>query len=273
MKKINFIKNNIIKISIFAFVILSAQITYAVGYTPLEPDAFGSGVVTAASSNLTSFLSAVFTFSIAIAVGLALIEIIWGGIIKMTTDSWSGKSEANNKIVNAAYGLALVLVSWLVLYTINPTLVSFSGNTFLNPPKEGSIKNTRAASTGDYFKKTPTYNPGATSTLVQSKIDSLNEFVAEVNTIVNPLGAVTGRTSCGSGAYACVEVIFDLPSDASSQEKLRSIATALIQNRFEVDIRVPTGTRGNYYGINSGGGSTIEDANLTAPLLQARRLR
>jgi hypothetical protein len=61
--------------------------------------------------------------------------IIWGGIIKMTTDSWSKTDEANKKIQNAVYGLVLALVSWLLLYTINPDMVTFSNNTFLGTPK------------------------------------------------------------------------------------------------------------------------------------------
>lgn len=99
-----------------------------VEYFALEPNAF-PGVSQASTGNLTSFLSAVFSFGIAAAIALALIMIIWGGMIKMTTDSWQGKDDAKSKITNAIYGLGLALISWLLLYTINPCLVQFTATS------------------------------------------------------------------------------------------------------------------------------------------------
>lgn len=58
--------------------------------------------------------------------------IIWGGVLYMTTDSWMGKDEGKTKILSALEGLGIALISWLILYTINPALVDFSNNTLLN---------------------------------------------------------------------------------------------------------------------------------------------
>ncbi|MBU6370740.1 MAG: hypothetical protein KGH93_00945 [Patescibacteria group bacterium] len=99
-------------------------------YTPLQPAAFAG--ITGNTTDLGSFLGSVFNWGIAVAVALALIMIIWGGIEKMTTDSWQKKDEGQKRIENALWGLGLALVSWLILYIINPTLVTFSGNTLLN---------------------------------------------------------------------------------------------------------------------------------------------
>jgi hypothetical protein len=101
-------------------------------YVKLEKNAF-PGVTN--STDLTSFLGQIFNFGIAIAVALALVMIIWGGILKMTTDSWNKQDEAKSKITNALYGLGIALISWLLLYTINPALVDFKNNTLLNPSK------------------------------------------------------------------------------------------------------------------------------------------
>lgn len=106
-----------------------------INYVPLEPGAI-EGLNTN-STNLVDFLNGVFKFGIAIAVVLAFIMIVYGGIMKMTTDSWTKQDTAKEKITNAIYGLGLALVSWLILYTINPCLVTWTGNgcdnTFLNP--------------------------------------------------------------------------------------------------------------------------------------------
>jgi len=131
-------KKLIINIGILGILLfISTNAVFAITYTPLEGDAF-PGVSQNVSKDLGAYLSNIFSFGIAIAVALALIYIIWGGIIKMTTDSWQGKDEAKSKITNAIYGLGLTLISWLLLYTINPNLVTFSGNTFLNPPPKST---------------------------------------------------------------------------------------------------------------------------------------
>ncbi len=95
-------------------------------YIPLEPSAFPG--TENATNNLGGFLGQAFNYIIALAVVLALIMIIWGGIEYMTTDSFSGKDDGKKKIQNAFWGLGLALVSYLVLSTINPCLVDFTGS-------------------------------------------------------------------------------------------------------------------------------------------------
>ena len=99
------------------------------------------------TSSLTGLLTSIFNFGIAAAVVLALIMIIWGGIIKMTTDSWQGQDDAKNKFENAGYGLGLALVSYVILYTINPCLVLFGdktscNNTLLFAPTSNEVSKT-----------------------------------------------------------------------------------------------------------------------------------
>lgn len=132
-----------LKIFLFITIIISsgfiALSVFAATYTPLEPNAF-PGITTdsGSSAGLIIFLGQVFSYGIAIAVVLALVMIIWGGIMYMTTDSWTGKDDGKKKILDAVQGLGLALISYLVLYTINPCIVTFTrtdtcNNTFLNP--------------------------------------------------------------------------------------------------------------------------------------------
>jgi len=116
--------------TIISFVVLaSATAVLAVEpYTRLVPDAFAGFETNTPGNSLGKFLGGVFNFGIAAAVTLALIMIIWGGIIYMTTDSWTGKEDGKSKIKDALWGLGLALVSYLILYTINPCLVDFLGN-------------------------------------------------------------------------------------------------------------------------------------------------
>jgi hypothetical protein len=123
-------------------------------YVPLEPNAFvGVGTGSTTSGNpLSDFLTQVFNFGIAIAVTLAFIMMVWGGIEYMTTDSWQGKDNGKKRIGDALWGLGLALVSYTILWTINPCLVDFAGlgnsnkgcntsNTFLGIPGTSSDVN------------------------------------------------------------------------------------------------------------------------------------
>ncbi|MDP3763902.1 MAG: pilin [bacterium] len=72
------------------------------------------------------YIEGIFILIIAIATGLAVIKIIFGGIKYMSTDAFGGKSEAKGTIENAIWGLLLAISAWLILYTVNPNLVKFN---------------------------------------------------------------------------------------------------------------------------------------------------
>jgi hypothetical protein len=96
-------------------------------YTLLEPAAFTGFTSTAGSgaSQLGQFLSQAFQFGLAIAAALAVIMIVWGGVKIMLTESVFEKDDGKKKIQDAIWGLLLALVSWLILYTINPNILIF----------------------------------------------------------------------------------------------------------------------------------------------------
>ena len=90
---------------------------------PLPLD--GAGSAPAEETTAGPYLEGIFTLIIAIAGGLAVIKIIFGGIKYMSTDAFSGKSEARSTIENAIWGLLLAISAWLILFTVNPDLVKF----------------------------------------------------------------------------------------------------------------------------------------------------
>jgi hypothetical protein len=74
-------------------------------------------------TNASNYISGIFTLLIAIAGGLAVLMIIFGGIKYMSTDAFMEKNEAKNIIENAIWGFVLAISAWLILKTINPKLV------------------------------------------------------------------------------------------------------------------------------------------------------
>ncbi len=112
--------------ALLAFFSGAAAAAASTSYTMLQPlptISDGGGV-----TNFTTYITKGFEFSIAIAAGLAVIMIIWGGFDYILTDSISGKSAGKKKITNAIIGLLLALGSYAILNTINPCLLKFDEN-------------------------------------------------------------------------------------------------------------------------------------------------
>ncbi len=96
---------------------LSAQIEYV----PLAPI---SGTTNpAGTTNLGTYLTAMFKIGVAAAGVLAFLMIVWGGFTYLSTDAITGKEEGKDYIKRAIGGLILAMVSYIILYTINPSLV------------------------------------------------------------------------------------------------------------------------------------------------------
>lgn len=80
-----------------------------------------------AGSNVTfpQYLQYLYTFAIGIVGAVAFVVLVWAGIKRITSSgAIDQKSEAKEQIWAALMGLGLVLLSFLILNTINPTLVS-----------------------------------------------------------------------------------------------------------------------------------------------------
>lgn len=74
---------------------------------------------------LAQYISFLFKFGLGVAGLLALAMIIFGAIQYTTSaGNVARQQDAKDRITNAIYGVVLLLGSYLLLYTINPTLVS-----------------------------------------------------------------------------------------------------------------------------------------------------
>jgi hypothetical protein len=72
---------------------------------------------------ISSYFDALFRAGIAIATGLALIMVMYGGFLYTSTDAITGKSEGIKIIQQALLGLLLALTSVLILNQLNPALL------------------------------------------------------------------------------------------------------------------------------------------------------
>ena len=132
-----------------SFIILSSpSLLYAVEDTPIPLDANSPAVsnnqsadgytyktlvnipglgdeVTIAPGSLAVYLQTIFNYVIGAAIALAVVMIIYGGVVYATTDAAGKKEEGKTIVTDALYGLALALGSYLILNTINPELLNF----------------------------------------------------------------------------------------------------------------------------------------------------
>ncbi len=94
-------------------------------YCLLEPLSIGGKVETKVA--IADYLKQLFKIGIGLAGLFAVFMIVLGGLEYMSTDAVTKKESGKEKIQNALIGLALALGSYLILNTINPQLLEFSG--------------------------------------------------------------------------------------------------------------------------------------------------
>jgi len=113
----------ITKIILTALVLnLIPLISLAQGYIPMEAiPGFGR------PEDFPSYLKAIYKFGLG-AIGIsAMFMIVIGGFTYLTSAGNNAQtSKAKEIITDAIAGLILALVSYLLLYTINPDLVNFN---------------------------------------------------------------------------------------------------------------------------------------------------
>lgn len=126
-KIINFIVVVIFTITVF---VLQNNTVLAVDkYTLLEPLPCVSGVGNCTEGTMQTeisfqdYVGYVFKFSIALAVFLAIVVIIYAGFEYMLSEALPAKLDAKGRIKKAITGLLLVFASYLILRIIDPRLV------------------------------------------------------------------------------------------------------------------------------------------------------
>ncbi len=117
--------------AIVSFYALPLKAALAVSYTPLTtlPGAFQAGVPV----DPVSIIKNIYGVSIGIAAILAVAMIVWAGVEYATTEAIGMKSEAKQKWEGAIWGLVILLGAYIILRTINVSLVTIDMSTLSKP--------------------------------------------------------------------------------------------------------------------------------------------
>jgi len=103
------------------------------GYQPLSPITGPDGTVLNGSTNFSGYLQAIYRIGIGLCFVLGVIMFTWAGIEYIVSESMNTKGDAKNRMTNALIGLAIALVSYILLNTINPDILTMQGFEVTSP--------------------------------------------------------------------------------------------------------------------------------------------
>jgi len=90
----------------------------------VEPDTFQKiPYVSEGSKNIESYISALYSLSIAVAAVLVVVRLMMAGVQYMLSEIVTDKEKAKKGIREALLGLLIILAAVTILQTINPNLV------------------------------------------------------------------------------------------------------------------------------------------------------
>ncbi len=120
-------RKTFITLSLFAIAFVATS-AHAQEFIPLAPIPGLTTGITADQAGLANFLNNLYKYLIGLAAVIAVVEIIWGGLLYSTQDVPGSKTNGKEKIQNALLGLVLVLSPVLVFSIINPSILNLSIN-------------------------------------------------------------------------------------------------------------------------------------------------
>ncbi len=166
------------------------------------------------TADLQSYIPGLFNLMIGLAAVLAVGWIIWGGIEYITTDSWSGKQDGKTRIWNAIRGLFIVICAWLILYTINPNLLTLNLNiksSIVTGPKV-TLGGEASAGTGGILPWYPlTSDQIAMNNAMRSDLDKNYDIKTKNGPCTTP-GVTTGCTNLVGMLSTTYKGVTDLKS-------------------------------------------------------------
>ena len=163
-----------------AYLIFSPMTALAVGYT-LEMPVPGMPQTV---SNPAQYIQYFFIFGLSLIGFLAVAALVVGGIMWMIGGSITSTEKAKNIIVGAVSGVVLLLCSYLLLYTIDPSLTNLTPKKLdiVNIPK---VQGGPDTSTPEDAVTKPIQPPeGQPSSTLKDAVDKFGQDLTPNNTLV-----------------------------------------------------------------------------------------
>lgn len=108
-------------------------------FVPLAPITVRGGSLYGNTGDLSTFLNNVFKFALTVGAIGAVLRLAYAGYLYMgQADMWSHKGQAKAIIGDVTLGLLLLLSIWLILYQINPDILTLNALKNIKPVQQTS---------------------------------------------------------------------------------------------------------------------------------------
>jgi hypothetical protein len=138
-------------------------IVFAQAFAPLAPVSGSSKLGGLYGANdITTFINTLFKFALGVGAIGAVLRLSYAGYLYMgQADMWSHKGQAKTIIGDVTLGLLLLLSIWLILYQINPDILSLNAlQTLNNVPAVAGNSQSAATPEQVWDYQGPTTKPG-----------------------------------------------------------------------------------------------------------------
>lgn len=181
-----------------------------INYVPLEPLTPEQAFSARGGTPLTlgDYLNTVFRLLITLGAMFAVLMLVLGGVVYMTSSVVGKLDEAKRRMRAALWGLGLLVAAWLILYTINPQLLVFTlGSVQPTPTQSTPTNSTTGGGSGSGGSQptritvTPLGRGESSNVPHGSNFDTIvSNLVSQCNLSSGTLKATGGGTDA-NGAY------------------------------------------------------------------------
>ncbi len=73
---------------------------------------------------IETYIKAGFNIFLGVASVIAIVQFAFGGLMYMMSEAVTSKEEAKHRMTSSVWGILLILASYIILYQINPDILT-----------------------------------------------------------------------------------------------------------------------------------------------------
>ncbi len=179
---------------VLAFFVLPVSVHAAIQYSPMI---LIPGMNTSGATSLPVLINSIYVLAIAVGAIFAVIKIALAGVKYSMDDVITSKQAAKDDIKGVLMGLAILLIPFIVLNTINPDLVNMNVLTSMSRMGQGVNPTGGGGGGGSNPNATPSVNNMATpESIAAAKADPTRTLKTDCSK--SSTGATCGGGACGT---------------------------------------------------------------------------
>ncbi|MCL5017081.1 MAG: hypothetical protein M1155_00225 [Patescibacteria group bacterium] len=184
---------------------------------PCNPNALGINGQCPTPDNPAGYIARLYQFGLMIVGFVALGAVIYGAALyTLSAGNMASKEEGKTWMLNAIYGILLLLGAYLILYTINPNLVNLK-NPGLEPIDLDSFL-PPATQVTDCSQITPDYSNISQPCGPNCKLDATTKNGCSTSGSNNSVSETSGSGSPGCLVYGTTGGMFSLNTTNNGQQ-------------------------------------------------------